>query len=154
MSKKSKSSISQYQATALMCLVVASTIAAGSLFVGYLLGGGSEPQTHQHKEQLNETPANPTVNPTVLTGNSGALTPVVAESMVYPDVSDTGVNSSKSYDYCVLTGAVNPTPPTQVRITGEDSITIPIEVCAILAAHVFNLVGQELISIEDVLILE
>ena len=89
----------------------------------------------------------------MVTGGSGTLTPVVASQQSWPDVSTIGINGDGNFDYCILTGAVEPTTPVDVAITYDNSIRMPKEVCEWVAAKVFNLYELGVIEIQELLIL-
>lgn len=142
--------------TTYLCLVVALVIASATFAVQHIIEVRENAnQTHpQHEELKSEEVKDQEVNSTLAIDSVGTLTPVVAEGQPWPDVSATGVNGNLPYDYCVLTGVVEPTAIQDIRVNDGNSIRIPAVYCKQLAEIVFRLVDLEFIQPEDILIIE
>lgn len=151
MSKKKTSGKGLPLTTTYLCLITALVIASATFAV---MEWRENVNTQPHpQETLNENLESTTL-PEVPAGSSaGSFTHVSQQQQHWPDVSAVGVNSSVSYDYCILTGVVEPTPPTDAKITGQNSIRMPAGMCKILAAQVFRAAEDGLINLSDVLIL-
>lgn len=135
MSKKSERFTAQHQATLLMCLVVASVIAAVSFSVGHIAGSVNA-QPNQNEEQLNEeTEYQPTTDDLTqagighTTGIRGSVTP--AGSLQHVGEYD-HVTVPKR---CYLVVGFTDKPPT---IDLHNSMDVPLGICVQIAQHLLE----------------